>query len=68
MKVDTGLTFRGYPIWLGPRDIDQKLPDKLVLTQLDRFVREHFPALAKLIVSDDGTIVRGAIPLKKGGN
>ncbi len=40
--VDTGVRFKGYPVLLGPRDIDHKKADELVLTQLDRFLKSIF--------------------------
>ena len=65
MNIDTGLRFMSYPILLGPRCIDHKMADKFVLTQLDRFVRKHFPALAEFAASEDGILVHGAVPLKE---
>jgi len=62
--VDTGITFKGYPVLLGPRNIDHNKADKFVLTQLDRFLRKHFPSLYYL-VANGKTFVRGALPLKE---
>ena len=59
--VDTGVTFKGYPVLLGPRIIDDKTADKLVLTHLDRFLRREFPYLESMI-ADSETFVKGALP------
>jgi len=67
-SVDTGLVFRGHPILLGPRHIDHVMADKLVLTQLDRFIRKQFPALIAFVASDDEAYVRGALPPKSIGD
>jgi len=61
--VDTGLVFKGHSILLGPRHSDHRMVDKLVLTQLDRFIREYFP-----ILSDNEVFVKGALSLKSKGN
>lgn len=59
--VDTGVTFKGYPVLLGPRLIDDKTADKLVLTSLDRFLRCEFPYLDNMIAYGE-TFVKGALP------
>jgi hypothetical protein len=61
--IDTGVKFRGHPVLLGPRAIDGILPDKLVLTSLDRFLRKHFPDL-DYSVACGKPIVTGALPPK----
>ena len=61
--VDTGVTFKGYPVLLGPRLVDDRTAGKLVLTSLDRFLRREFPYLEFTIA--DGTFVKGAMPPKE---
>jgi len=63
--VDTGVTFKGYPVLLGPRIVDDKTADKLALTLLDRFLRREFPYLDSMIAGSD-TFVKGALPRKEG--
>ena len=65
--VDTGVTFKGHPVLLGPRIIDDKTADKLVLTQLDRFLRREFPYL-ELEIADSETFVKGASPPREKTN
>jgi hypothetical protein len=36
--VDTGLTFKGYPVLLGARKVSPQLADILILTSLDRYL------------------------------
>lgn len=62
--IDTGIRFRGHPVLFGPRAIDNKIADKLVLTQLDRFLRKTFPSL-HFLVADGETYVKGALPPKE---
>jgi hypothetical protein len=66
--VDTGLRFRGYPIFFGPSPITGHKVDKLTLTRLDRFLRKHFSFLINFGEQKE-TLVNGAIPpkLKEGG-
>ncbi len=64
--VDTGVTFKGYPVLLGPRLVDDRTPDKLVLTSLDRFLRKEFPYLDEMIAGND-TFVKGALSRKSEG-
>lgn len=59
--VDTGVTFKGHPILLGPRRMDDKTADKLVLTSLDRFLRKEFPYL-EFTIADGDTFIGGALP------
>lgn len=61
--VNTGVCFKGYPVLLGPRNLNGYKPDKIVLTHLDRFLREHFPAL-DFLVPDGQPFVDGATPPK----
>lgn len=58
--IDTGIRFRSHPVLFGPRVIDNKIADKLVLTQLNRFLRKTFPSL-HFLVADGETYVRGAL-------
>jgi hypothetical protein len=55
--IDTGVTFKGYPVLLGPRLVDDKAPDKLVLTSLDRFLRREFPYLEFIIAGGETLLV-----------
>jgi len=61
--IDTGLSFRGCPVFLGA-DHRGRTPDRLVLTLLDRFLRENLPKqLIEMLTNySTGALVRGAIP------
>ena len=61
--VDTGLRFRGCPVFLGANCLGQT-PDRLVLTQLDRFLKNNLSEqfIEILLNYSTGTLVRGAIP------
>ena len=60
--VDTGLRFRGCPVFLGANCLG-RTPDRLVLTQLDRFLRDNLSEqLIEILTNYSiGTLVRGAI-------
>ncbi|MEE8207894.1 MAG: hypothetical protein V3T88_02920, partial [Nitrosomonadaceae bacterium] len=47
--TNTGVKFRGHPVLLGPRTSDGRLPDRLILTSLDRFLKRHFPELSSTV-------------------
>ena len=61
--TNTGLMFRGHSVLLGPSIFNRKA-DKLVLTNLDRYIKKHDPHLYKMITDTNGhdTLVDGAVP------
>jgi len=67
--IDTGLRFRGCPVFLGANHFG-RTPDKSVLTQLDRFLRNNLSEqLIEILLNySTGTLVRGALPPKEGGD
>ena len=60
--IDTGLRFKGCPVFLGA-DHCGRTPDRLVLTLLDRFLRNNLSEqLIEMITNySTGTLVNGAI-------
>ena len=66
--VDTGLTFKGHPVLLGPSNPLGRTADSLVLTLLDRYIFKHEPSLYEMVCENTGksTLVDGAIPWPEG--
>ena len=64
--VDTGLTFKGHPVLLGPSAMN-RTADALVLTHLDRFLYKRCYTLYRLVCDIHGldTLVTGAVPRKE---
>lgn len=60
--IDTGMRFKGHPILLGSTKLGHKA-DKLALTQLDKFLKQHLSEdIVRLIINHStGLIVNGAI-------
>lgn len=58
--VNTGLTFKGHPVFLGPTFGGRKA-DTVDLTLLDKFIKRHMPSVYELLSVDGLPIVEGAL-------
>ena len=59
--VYTGLSFKGHKVFLAPTSTG-KQADKLVLTQLDKFIKSNMPLIYEIIRDETtGTAVEGAL-------